>query len=330
MDVTTLDPVVQRLLQAGLAPSTQRAYTAGKRKYLSFCQKIDTDPLPVTEQKLLLFVAFAVKEGLKQQTIRSYLSAVRHLQVSCGGGDPRANDMPQLALALRGAKREQAGAPKQCRLPITPAILLKMRAVWQKSAKSWNHIMLWAACCVGFFGFLRAGEFTAPEDAQFDPKAHLSFSDVAVDNPDSPRLVSLRIKQSKTDQFRTGVTIYLGSTDSALCPVVALLAFLAIRGPGDGPLFKFEDGQPLTRSRLVVEVRRCLLQAGLSPQDYAGHSLRIGAATTAAACGVPAEVIMSLGRWKSAAYKLYIRLPRDQLAEICRSMASCVDQASAV
>ena len=29
---------VQRLLQAGLAPSTQRAYLAGKKKYMLFCQ----------------------------------------------------------------------------------------------------------------------------------------------------------------------------------------------------------------------------------------------------------------------------------------------------
>ncbi len=61
---------------------------AGKKKYLTFCQQTGTPPLP--EQGLINFVAFAVNQGLKYQTIKSYLSAARHLQISCGGGgDPR-------------------------------------------------------------------------------------------------------------------------------------------------------------------------------------------------------------------------------------------------
>ena len=62
-------------------------------------------------------------------------------------------------------------------------------------------------------------------------------------------------------------------------------------------------------------------QGSCNQADYAGHSLRIGAVTIVAARGVPAEVIMTLGRWKSAAYKLYIRLPRDQLAGISQALA---------
>lgn len=269
----------------------------------------------------MLFVAFAVNQGLKHQTIKSYISAIRHLQVSCGGGDPKSGDMPQLELALRGAKKEQAGQPKQTRLPITPAILRQMRQVWQRHASSWDNIMLWAACCLGFFGFLRSGEFTAPEDKKFDPGQHLSFADIAVDDPTSPRTISIRIKQSKTDPFRKGVTVVVGKTDTSLCPVAALLAYLVLRGPGEGPLFRFEDGQALTRSRLVSEIRNTLSGLGFKPEEYAGHSFRIGAATTAAACGVPVDVIRTLGRWRSSAYQLYVRLPREQLAGISQSMA---------
>ena len=91
-------------------------------------------------------------------------------------------------------------------------------------------------------GFLRSGELVAPPDGEFDPGQHLAFGDVAVDDCARPRVVSLRIKQSKTDPFRQGTTIFLGTiflgtTDSPLCPVVALLAYLVMRGPGEGPLF---------------------------------------------------------------------------------------------
>ena len=57
------------------------------------------------------FVAVLLSQGLKQQTIKCYLSAVHHLQIECGVGDPRVESMPLLALMLQGAKQEQAGVP---------------------------------------------------------------------------------------------------------------------------------------------------------------------------------------------------------------------------
>ena len=159
---------------------------AGKKKYLLFCQEAGTAPLPATEQKLIEFVAFAANQGLKHQTIKCYLSAVRHLQIASGGGDPRVENMPVLELILRGARKEQSGDPKRTRLPITPSILEQLRRVWNRDPSEWDHVMLWAACCVGFFGFLRSGELTAPEKEKFDPKQHLTVKDIALDNQTAP------------------------------------------------------------------------------------------------------------------------------------------------
>ena len=64
-----------------------------------------------------------------------------------------------------------------------------------------------------------------------------------------------------------------------------------------------------------------LPEAGFDPEKYAGHSFRIGAVTTAAACGVPVDVVKTLGRWKSHAYQLYIRIPDSQLSAISNSLA---------
>ena len=177
--------------------------------------------------------------------------------------------------------------------------------------------MLWAACCLSFFGVLRSGEFTAPEEGDFDPGQHLSYSDIAVHSLSNPKTLSVRIKQSKIDPFRLGVTIFVGKTESLLCPVGAILAYMALRGPGEGPFFRFQNGLPLSRSRLVSALLKVLTEAGFNPEDYAGHSCRIGAA----ACGIPAGTIKTLGRWKSEAYRLYVRLPREYLAGVSKTLA---------
>lgn len=75
-----------------------------------------------------------------------------------------------------------------------------------------------------------------------------------------------------------------------------------------------QNGVPLTRATLVKELQVTLQQAGISASLYSGHSFRIGAATTAAKCGFEDSLIQTLGRWKSAAYKLYIKIPRQELA----------------
>ena len=46
----------------------------------------------------------------------------------------------------------------------------------------------------------------------------------------------------------------------------------------------------------MEELREALSECGLKPKEYAGHSFRIGAATTAAACGVPVDTMKILGR----------------------------------
>ena len=125
--------------------------------------------------------------------------------------------------------------------------------------------MLWGACGLGFFAFLRAGEFTVPSRTAYDPSVHLSVEDIAIDSRAAPSIIRLRLKQSKTDPFRQRVDIHLGKTDSDLCPVTAVLTYLAIRGSAPRPPFLFHDGTTLSRDRLVSEVRRALAASGHDP-----------------------------------------------------------------
>lgn len=280
--------------------------------------------IPATESVLIHFVAQLVKDGLKHCTIKVYLSAVRFMHIAEGKEDPFKAPLHKLHYTLRGVKREEAsrGVTTRERLPITPGILRQIKAIWDSRGQDLDIVMLWAAACLGFFGFLRAGEMTVPSDAGYDPSIHLNRSDIAVDNPRKPTVLRVTIKQSKTDPFRRGIDLFLGKTATDLCPVKAMLNYLLVRVDSEGPLFKFQDGRFLTRQRLVDAIRDALQAAGMDHSKYCGHSFRIGAATTAAKRGMEDSVIKTLGRWKSLAYLEYVKIPRDQLAAYSTVLAS--------
>ena len=104
----------------------------------------------------------------------------------------------------------RASVPSKPRLPITPAILQRIRAEWNNS-KEWDHIMLWAMICLCFFGFLKAGKVVATE-TNFDASQHLTYADIAVDNLVNPKQLQVNIKQSKIDLFRLEVKVWNGKT----------------------------------------------------------------------------------------------------------------------
>ena len=194
-------------------------------RYTAFCQQAAVrEPYPV-EDTLCRYVAYLSNQSLKHRTIKAYLSALRFAQVHQGLGDPfRQSPMPLLEYVLAGIKRSQAKAytPPKPRLPITPDILARLREQWVHNPPPQDGYMLWAAACTGFFGFLRAGEFTVPSPGSYDKQVHLNLDDLAIDSHSTPSMVRIHIKQSKTDPFRQGTDVYLGATGTPLCPVQAL------------------------------------------------------------------------------------------------------------
>lgn len=102
------------------------------------------------------------------------------------------------------------------------------------------------------------GELVVPPGSPYNPDIHISVADVAVDCPSNPTLVSLHLKKVKTDQLGKGALIYISRTHNDLCPVAALLAYLAVRSLDPGPLFRAINGTPLSKTFVVGRVKEAL------------------------------------------------------------------------
>ena len=135
--------------------------------------------------------------------------------------------------------------------------------------------------------------------------------------------MSITLVQSKTDPFRCGSTIHLFPSGSSTRPIKAMTAYaMHIDTSSNNPVFKAGRFNPLTQKKLNRTLRNLLQQGGFNHINYLLHSFRIGAATTAAAAGLPPWLIKKLGRWYCDAYLTYLRCPDSVLSSVPLVLAS--------
>jgi hypothetical protein len=132
-------------------------------------------------------------------------------------------------------------------------------------------------------------------------------------------VVYVHLRASKTDPFRQGVTLQVYSTGNQLCPCTAVKSYVAARSnyysTSQSPFFMLPSLQPLTRQQFIFYFDNLLQILNLPVSAIRPHSFRIGAATSAAAAGVPDHLLKTLGRWSSDCYQRYIRTPASLIAQ---------------
>ncbi|CAG2203843.1 unnamed protein product [Mytilus edulis] len=304
---------IDELWDASLSESTRLTYKSAFKCFRTFlvmngqpCSEVN---LPYVKEDLLVyFVTYCQKTlNLKHQTIKLYLAGVRHYYIRFLGYDPMANAI-RLPVILRGIKKSQNNVVQE-RLPITSSILNKLCALLSKGIFSpVLDLMFQCAFKMAFFGFLRCGEFTCR--SYNDNSCTVLLQDITVDP--TKQFFIFRLRSSKRDPFRQGVNITIYENDT-FKPVDTMSKYLSIRYNNGAlpksPLFVEDEFQssPLSRETFISSLRQLLDTLGYNTVKFCGHSFRIGAATSAAACGVEDHIIQTLGRWSSDCYIRYIR-----------------------
>jgi integrase len=156
-----------------------------------------------------------------------------------------------------------------------------------------------ALLLVGFAGGFRRSEFVA-----------INCTDI-----ESVRQgVVIHVRRSKTDQEGVGRKIGIPHGRTRWCPVAALNDWLERAGIEDGPVFRPVDrhgrvqGQRLSGEAVSLVVKERVAAIGLEPNEFSGHSLRAGLATSAAAAGVSSwKIRQQTGHASDAMLARYIR-----------------------
>ena len=130
--------------------------------------------LPASELTLIYFASH-LAQTVSYDTVKLYLVAVQDLHRELNF-PLHIQKMHRLQKVLTGIKR-LAPSTKRDRFPITTQILTTIHNYLHPAlSTNLDHIMLWAAFTLAFFGFLRASEFTC--NGPFNPEVHLTSQDI--------------------------------------------------------------------------------------------------------------------------------------------------------
>ena len=292
------------LLSASMAPSSltvyKRAWALFQRCMSSFrLPNYNYSSLPVAPAHLATFISYLSCNGFASSTIISYTSAIGYAHRLSGTRDPTSSYLIQKLLA--GATR--LSPSMDTRLPITGIVLnMLINSLQTAISNQYDAVMLRAMFSVSYFGLMRVGEVTSTTYS----RASVFLQDLTL----TPSYATIAIRKFKHNTGNRPFDIVLPAQSSAICPVAALQDYLQFRGYASGPLFIFPDGSPVPRNFFVSRLRQCLIFAGLDPTLYKSHSFRIGGASHYAELGYSDSQIRLLGRWKSDAFKRYIRSQR--------------------
>ncbi len=157
-----------------------------------------------------------------------------------------------------------------------------------------------AILLIGFAGAFRRSELAAlcMEDLKFTREG-----------------IVITLRRSKTDQMGEGRDIGIPYGSNPLtCPVRAAKDWLRESGIEEGPLFRPINRhgkislRAITHHSIAKMIKNNAFLEGRE-ENFSGHSLRSGFATTAAIAGVPEHMIMrQTGHKKSDTIKKYIRI----------------------
>lgn len=261
------------LARNAYASNTRRAYRSDVADWSAYAAKAGVVDLPADPAALAAYIANMEARGLSASTIRRRSTSIANLHRENGKPNPFEDD--RLRRVLRGHAREHTVASRGGKTPFTPETMAMV--MLHPKVKLRDRALLG----VGIVTAIRRGNLVA-----------LKWGDIE----DRPQGVAVHIRRSKTDKLGKGAVKAIPySSIPERCPARALQKWREAN-PGRK---KTDLVFPVSTQTVADVVKRAVKLAGLNPDDYGGHSLRAGLATTASDANIPQSEWMGATGHKS-------------------------------
>lgn len=157
--------------------------------------------------------------------------------------------------------------------------------------------------------FLRVGEISAKSPSNI--KNVIQMENLTLDEPlKNVKYMPFTLRHFNHNDSCRPVCLQIATQKcKSICPVRAMVKYLKARCLGCGPLFTFDECNPISQTYFISELKNAILYIGLDPKLYKSHSFRIGPASYAFHFKISEEKIRLMGRWNSSAVKRYFRIP---------------------
>ena len=281
-DIKILEIETLKNLKNSKSLNTLRAYQADYKDFSSFCVKNGLNSMP-TDPKILSLYLTHLSNTSKFSTLKRRIASISVIHKI--KGHYLDTKHPIIMENLQGIKRVK-GTKQKSKKPILINNLREIIKVLDKylinyelneSKKSKDikkKIRDKALILIGFSGGFRRSELV-----------NIDYEDIEFVSEG----IKIFIKRSKTDQSGEGMIKAIPYfKNNNYCPVQAMRYWLNLSEIKSGKVFNISD------KSVSLIIKKYALLAGLEPNNYGGHSLRSGFATSAAEAGAEERNIMAM------------------------------------
>ena len=273
-------------------------YNAYWFEFCQFCTEIGVISFPASRKTIQLFVVYLRLNHLRANSIKSRLCAVAEKHKLADVRDPTKSYTVKRLLSgyLKG------DGPAFLRRPIDACLLT---LIFDNLHLVTTHTFLFKALfSLMYHGSMRIGEVSKSRTT----KHTLTYNDILFTAEGD---LAINFKTFKHSNGSESI-ILKQNVNSNICPVLTLQNYLQHRPPSSGDpsqnfLFQYPDGEVISRSFVTNILKKTINTLGLNSKDFNCHSFRIGHTTDLFNANFPDYYIRRSGRWKSDAWKVYVK-----------------------